>query len=149
MIASYGKMSEMPKRKKKRFSAVQTVKAMARERIGAIFHCNCRVADHEIPTRGSARAGTGGDVGNSANTGWGNYAVVQCDQVRNIRFPGDLVGDVFSFWRVDVRSQSRKDNLRTGRRSYEGRTSGSNSDAHELPIMRTTGCKEGHRANRC
>src|SRR5438034_768908 len=35
MIASYGKMSEMPKRKKKRFSAVQTVKAMARERIGA------------------------------------------------------------------------------------------------------------------
>ena len=35
MIASYGKISEMPKRKKKRFSAVQTVKAMARERIGA------------------------------------------------------------------------------------------------------------------
>jgi hypothetical protein len=34
MIASYGKMSEMPKRKRKRFSAVQAVKAMARERIG-------------------------------------------------------------------------------------------------------------------
>jgi len=27
-------MSDMPKKKKKRFSAVQTVKAMARERIG-------------------------------------------------------------------------------------------------------------------
>jgi hypothetical protein len=35
MIASYGKMSEMPKRTKKRFSAVRTLKAMARERIGA------------------------------------------------------------------------------------------------------------------
>jgi len=35
MIASYGKLREMPKRRKKRFSAVQTVKAMARERIGA------------------------------------------------------------------------------------------------------------------
>jgi hypothetical protein len=34
MMACYGKMSEMPKKKKKRFSAVQTVKAMARERIG-------------------------------------------------------------------------------------------------------------------
>jgi hypothetical protein len=34
MIASYGKMSEMPKRKRKRFSSVRAVKAMARERIG-------------------------------------------------------------------------------------------------------------------
>jgi hypothetical protein len=34
VIASYGKMSQMRKKRKKRFSAVQTVKAMARERIG-------------------------------------------------------------------------------------------------------------------
>ena len=32
---SYGKMGKMPKKRRKKFSAVQAVKALARERVGA------------------------------------------------------------------------------------------------------------------